>query len=326
MEMCINCFKTVDDPSVSCPHCGYNEGDIPPYPQALPPRTKLLHRYVIGRQIGSGPLAFTYIAWDSQLERCVVIRECFPSDMVRRESDGRGATAYPGKDNVYQEYKKMFLDESLRLAQLSGVPGVVNIYDCFEENSIAYNINEYLTGETLMARINREKKIDWKECLDITLKLLDTLERIHDAGLIHRDISPYTLMLCENSRVVLLDSCLSRNISNAFQLSTATIRIGYAPPEQYNINGHQGTWTDVYGAAATMYHALTGVTPPDAYYRVTRDTLKRPFRLAKIPRRIGTAILNAMNLSVADRTQTPAEFAAELTGKVRVRRRRDRKK
>ena len=95
---------------------------------------------------------------------------------------------------------------------------------------------------------------------------------------------------------------------------TVLYKEGYTAEEQYRSNGDQGPWTDVYSAAATFYKAVTGITPDGAMERRLKDELK-PIRKCgvKIPSRIEKAVMNALNVSSAKRTQTAGQFRDELT-------------
>ncbi len=316
MKMCINCLLMIDDQQMTCPHCGYAEGQNPMDYCHLPPRTRLANnRYIIGRPLGSGGFGVTYIAWDTTLDRRVAIKEYMPGEMAQRPAGTFNVLVNQSSNNYFLEGKRSFMQESIRLAQLGSIPGVVEIYDWFEDNCTAYIVMEYLEGETLLTRLEREEKISPEECVNIITPVLTALERIHAAGLIHRDIAPDNIMLCRDGRVVLIDFGAARHMTTRHSRSLSSIlKIGYAPPEQYHSRSQQGSWTDVYAVGATMYHALTGVIPPDAYTRATNDTLEKPSVYAHIPRHIETAILNAMNVTVEKRTQTTAELAAELTG------------
>ncbi len=325
MKMCINCLLMIDDHLTQCPHCGYTEGVNPMDYCHLPPRTVLNNRYILGRPLGSGGFGVTYIAWDTVLDIRVAIKEYMPGELAQRTAGTVNVMVNQSTTSVFMQGKRSFIDESLRLARLGDIPGVVKIFDCFEDNFTAYIVMEFLEGETLLSRIEREGKMSCEELLPIMVKVLEALEKIHAAGLMHRDIAPDNIMLCRDGRVCLIDFGAARHMTTRHSRSLSTVlKIGYAPAEQYYKDGNQGSWTDVYAVGATMYHALTGVIPTDAYTRANNDTLARPSTYVRIPHDIEVAILNAMNVTVEKRTQTARELADQLTGEEKPRRVHDR--
>lgn len=325
MKMCINCLLMIEDHLTQCPHCGYTEGVNPMDYCHLPPRTVLNNRYILGRPLGSGGFGVTYIAWDTVLDIRVAIKEYMPGELAQRTAGTVNVMVNQSTTSVFMQGKRSFIDESLRLARLGDIPGVVKIFDCFEDNFTAYIVMEFLEGETLLSRIEREGKLSCEELLPIMVKVLEALERIHAAGLMHRDIAPDNIMLCRDGRVCLIDFGAARHMTTRHSRSLSTVlKIGYAPAEQYYKDGNQGSWTDVYAVGATMYHALTGVIPIDAYTRANNDTLAKPSTYAHIPHDIEVAILNAMNVTVEKRTQTARELADQLTGEEKPKRIHDR--
>ena len=153
-----------------------------------------------------------------------------------------------------------------------------------------------------------------EEAMPIVLTVLMALQKVHKEGIIHRDVAPDNIYLLNDGGVKLCDFGASRYATTKYSKSLSVIiKPGYAPEEQYRSRGDQGPWTDVYALAATFYKMLTGVTPEDAMERKAKDNVKRPSKMGvQIPKNIETAIMNAMNVKIADRTQSAMEFEQEL--------------
>ena len=102
--------------------------------------------------------------------------------------------------------------------------------------------------------------------------LLDGLEQVHDAGFLHRDIKPANILLDAAGNPTLIDFGASRAaMAGRSTALTAIFTPGYAAAEQMT-SAKQGPWTDIYGLSATLYHAITGQTPPSAFDRMLDDT------------------------------------------------------
>lgn len=143
---------------------------------------------------------------------------------------------------------------------------------------------------------------------------MKALEQIHEAGIIHRDLSPDNLMLLPDGSVKILDLGAAKDrTQNPGTSSVQVAKGGFSPPELYTQRGGSGTWTDVYALAATLYYSLTGIIPPSAVDRLDKDTLRWDLpQLSALPTPVLAALQNAMTLHVKRRTQTMAVFAAQL--------------
>lgn len=139
----------------------------------------------------------------------------------------------------------------------------MNVYDYFNANNTGYIVMEYLDGENLNQFFRREGPIrEFDRLYTLLRPVMEGLEKIHQAGLIHRDISPSNLMLLKSGKVKLLDFGTVRQISAEGELSlSVALKPGFAPVEQYQSHGRQGPWTDVYALCATIYKLMTGRTP-----------------------------------------------------------------
>ncbi len=317
---CLICKKNSEN--YPCPFCGY-DGSGSENPHYLEPGTPLFSgRYRVGQVVGAGGFGVTYSAWDVNLARRVAVKEYMPGEFSTRMPGHTVLTVYGGeKQQQFEAGMLKFHDESERLAKFTEVPGIVQIYDCFFENNTAYIVMEFLEGETLDERIKREDKIPVSEAIDIMIPVLDALTEVHNEQIIHRDIAPNNIFLTSDGKVKLLDFGAARAATGSHSKSlTVLYKEGFTAEEQYQSNGTQGSWTDVYSAAATLYKAITGNTPDGAMERRFKDKLPAPSKCGiKLPRDIDRAIMNALNVNYKVRTQTAMAFKTELTGQKKVK-------
>ena len=324
---CLGCMKLHSSEEQVCPHCGYVEGTMAKEAYHLTPGTQIHARYTVGRVLGSGGFGITYIGFDSLMDRVVALKEYFPTEFSTRSTGIKGVTIFSGeKEEQFYKGLDKFVDEVKRLVNLEKAPGVVKVYDTFKENNTAYMVMEYLDGENLMERLKREGKIPVEEAVQIMLTVLESLRVIHAEGIIHRDISPDNIFLTRDGQVKLIDFGAARFATTTHSRSlTVIVKEGFAPEEQYRSNGKQGTWTDIYACGATLYKMITGVTPEGAMERREKDELLPPSRLGiKIDKDTETAIMNALNVRIEDRTQTAEDFYNELTSEGKVKRLKNR--
>lgn len=328
-KICLGCIEKYSDQYDVCPHCGYVDGTPPKEAYHLVPGTILHGRYIVGKVIGYGGFGVTYIGYDGVFEHKIAIKEYLPGEFATRSLGMTQVTVYTGdRAEQFQGGIEKFVNEAQRLAKFKSTPGVVSVYDSFKENNTAYIIMEYLDGESLKNRLQREGQISVDESLNIILPILSALKEIHKEGILHRDISPDNIFLCSDGQIKLLDFGAARYATSSHSKSLSVIvKPGYAPQEQYRSKGDQGPWTDVYACAATLYKMITGVTPEDSMERGNKDTLVPPSKLGiKIPKNKENAIMNAMNLQIEDRTQTAEAFEDDLITEDDVKRNRIRMK
>jgi len=335
MKICFGCFEQYDDSFNICPHCGYAEGTEPELATYMRPGAILNERYVIGRALGHGGFSVTYLAWDALLLHKVAIKEYLPSEYATRRPGESRLTIFSGKEGEYFQFgKEKFLDEAKRLSAFQNEDGIVHVYDCFSANETAYLVMEYLDGITLSEYLKKETavspqgRIAPEEAISMLTPVMLSLQRVHDSGMIHRDIAPDNIMLLKDGGVRLIDFGAARHaVHDCGKSMTVIIKDGYSPEEQYNSHGVQGPAADVYALSATLYQMITGITPPGAIERGEylqkhkRDMLPPPSKFNKaVTKTQDTAILNGMALHTQDRTQSVAELYEELTAQTPVRR------
>ena len=329
MKLCLGCMELYDDEYDVCTHCGYIEGTEAEEAYHMQPGSLLQDRYIVGRVLGYGGFGVTYIGWDKEMERKVAIKEYLPSEFSTRMPESTQVTVFSGdKEEQFQSGLDKFVDEARRLAKFHSSNGIIHIFDSFKENNTAYIIMEYLEGETLKERLQREGKLEIEEALSIILPILYSLRDVHEMGIIHRDIAPDNIYLTNekdengNPIVKLLDFGAARFSTTRHSKSLSVlVKAGYSPEEQYRSRGDQGTWTDVYAVSATLYRMITGVIPQDSIERSLKDEVKSPSKLGiKINKSLENAILNGMNIKIENRTQTVDVLIEELESEQTKRR------
>jgi serine/threonine protein kinase len=233
---------------------------------------QMIGRYEIVSVLGQGGFGITYRARDVQLGREVAIKEYLPSALAIRQD---GATVLPRTTKMADDFgwgRDRFVTEGRTLASLHRATAIVHVFDYLEANGTAYIVMELLSGQTLEERIAKDGKLSPEEVDRILWPLLDGLEQVHNAGFLHRDIKPANILLDATGNPTLIDFGASRAaMAGRSTALTAIFTPGYAAAEQMT-SAKQGPWTDIYGLSATLYHAITGRTPPGAFDRMLSDT------------------------------------------------------
>ena len=311
-----------------CPNCGYDQRTLPENALHMRPGSLLSNRYLIGKVLGFGGFGVTYLAWDHVLQQRVAIKEYLPSEFATRAAGKTEVTVFSGnKAQQFADGMRKFVEEAKRLAKFQNEPGIVRIYDSFEANNTAYIVMEFLDGETLDDYLKRVGKVSVEQAIDMLSPVIKSLEAVHKAGVIHRDIAPDNIFLTHDGKVKLIDFGAARYATTSHSRSlTVIIKPGYSPEEQYRSRGEQGPHTDVYALAAVLYRMITGETPPDALERRAylenkkKDTLIPPSKYCKVSKNQENAILNALNIYAESRTSTAEDFLNDLTSTAQIRR------
>jgi len=311
---CMKCMRPTGGTQM-CPYCGHVAGETTLAAHVLRPGTILDGRYILGEPLGQGGFGITYIGRDRNLDIRVAIKEYFPSGYAIRNvetSDSITITDERLRLDI-QKGKDSFLKEARTLAQFKGTPGIVDVLNFFEANDTAYIVMEYLDGETLAHRLKREL-FTADEIFRLMEPVFDTLEKIHQQGVVHRDISPDNIMMLPDGRLKLMDFGAARLMNYSDQRSVSVVlKAGYAPLEQYSTKGEQGPWTDIYALCATIYKSITKITPPDAHDRLMGEEIRWPSELGiPIPIRQEAVLKKGMEIRQKDRIQSIGELQAAL--------------
>jgi serine/threonine protein kinase len=265
---CETCFSRLV-PGETCQYCRGNRSDDAGQTDVLRPGNTLNDKFKIGRLLGRGGFGATYLAWDLNLEVRTAIKEFLPRQLVSRVGGGTEVRPYTGGEAAFNAGLQQFLMEARTLAQFRDHPGIISVLDFFPANGTGYMVMEYLDGTTLDQYFNEAGPLDLSLALQLLVPVADALRACHAVGLVHRDISPDNIFLTSDQRVLVLDFGAARFAVGQQSTNLSVIlKEGYAPFEQYQRNGRQGPWTDIYALTATLYRLLTGELPPPAPDRI----------------------------------------------------------
>ena len=314
---CLNCMSIFNIPegqeknNFRCPYCGFVENTPPKVLSYLRPGVMLNNRYTIGTVIGAGGFGITYRAWDNLLEHIVAIKEYFPKGVVSRNNSVDVYVASAEEREQLRKGKERFLKEARGLARFNQNPTTVAIYDFFEAGGTAYMCMEYLKGKNMKeVYAENNKPLPFEMLLKLGVSMCDALEEVHNAGIIHRDISPDNVFYCDNGTYKLIDfGAMKQKFGNAAESSTVILKQGYAPLEQYSNVGNIGPWTDIYSLGATLYFLSTGQVPLQATDRVIEDTVVPPVNLnPAISTAFSDVIVKALSIRAENRYQNVKAF------------------
>src|ERR671927_803303 len=241
----------------------------------LTPETILQGRYRIVRQLGQGGMGTVYEAIDERLDTAVALKETKFTD---------------------ERLRKQFEREARLLARLHH-PALPRVSDHFSEADGQFLVMQFIPGDDLSEMMNRKRgPFPANQVLTWADQLLDALDYLHtqDPQIVHRDIKPQNLKLTSRGQIVLLDFGLAKGSAGQLTAVTTSASIfgytpNYAPLEQVQGLGTDPR-SDIYSLAATLYHLLTNVKPPDALSRATAlvESRKDPLQPAnEIHRALG---------------------------------------
>lgn len=289
-------------------------GPVVDYVALAPGRT--VGRYEVLEVLGQGGFGITYRVRDTQLDREVAIKEYLPPALAIRQD---GSSVLPRSTEVADDFswgRERFVAEGRTLAKLHDAPSIVKVFDFVEANGTSYMVMELVHGGTLEDRVKADGPLTPAEVGAVLPPLLEGLEKVHEAGYLHRDIKPGNILLSEAGAPTLIDFGAARvAVAGRSSTMTAIFTPGYAAPEQF-ATGKQGPWTDIYGLAATLHHAVTGRAPPSAFDRLLDDTYQplSELELPDYPPVLLAGIDAGLTVRFEDRPQSIAEWRSLLGG------------
>lgn len=295
------------------------------YRHALP-AGEILGDYEIVSVLGAGGFGVTYLVKHRTMGDRFALKEYFPQSLADREGAGTVVVRTHTFEEDYYRGLHGFLEEARIVRRLRGHPNVVHVNTFFEANNTAYMVMEYYAGQPLTAfRRQNGDQLDEATLRRIFNPVLDALEYVHQQGVVHRDLKPDNVFLCEDGRPILLDFGASRIAAAGSTVPmTAVLTPGYAPPEQYISEDsgetilRQGPWSDLYALGATLHMLACGRAPYDAMSRqMNAGQDPQPpahTRLEGYSAAFCAAIDACLRLDQRQRPQSVAQFRALWNG------------
>lgn len=223
------------------------------------------------------------------------------------------------KENLFMtdEYARQFQREANILASLHhpNLPRVGDYFAVLTQGQ--YLIMDYIDGEDLRQRIERQGTLSEKEVILIGASMCEALDYLHtrQPPIIHRDIKPGNIKITPEGHAQLVDFGLAKLMVGGEQTTTGARAMtpGYSPPEQYG-TAPTDARTDIYSLGATLYASLTGIIPEDGLARATGKSDLTPLRELnpKISRKLAVVIETALAVDSDHRYQSANEFKDSL--------------
>jgi serine/threonine protein kinase len=206
-------------------------------------------RYRLRSLLGRGGMGQVWLADDEMLARPVAVKEFNVSD--------------PASGTTSRATRVRALNEARAAARVDH-SGAIKIHDVVKWDGRPWIVMEPLSGRTLAALLSAEGPLSVEQAISVGLGLLDVVQATHRAGIVHRDVKPANVQLCDCGRVVLMDFGIARTLAGGTTVSSGLLAgsPAYISPEQFQC-GEVGPASDLFSLGATLFAAVEGRAPFD---------------------------------------------------------------
>jgi serine/threonine-protein kinase len=268
-----------------------------------PLRVALKGRYEIQREIGQGAFATVYLARDCRHERSVALKVL-------------------NADPTSEAGEIRFIREIRLLAGLQH-PNILPLHDSGHVEALLYYVMPYVSGETLRARMHRERFLSIDAAVAIAREAADALSCAHAQGIIHRDIKPENILL-SGGHAIVADFGIARAIDIAGVRQLTRTGMGgpgtpaYMSPEQLLGDNPLDGRSDIYSLGCVLFEMLTGKPPfagKEGFVKRFTEPAPLPSSLRKeVDPWLDAVVEAALARNASDRYATAAEMVRALNG------------
>ncbi len=271
-------------------------------------------RFEVRDVLGRGGFGIAYLAYDHTRHDSAVVKELAPTGTVRRD-DGRLVLEAMGEATAHR-LRRRFLEEAKTLSRLN-LASVPQVRALGSERGTAFFVTGYYADALSLDRLlARDGRFAEAGVLDLLFQMLETLEAVHERGILHRDVKPSNILLRDGGEALLIDFGAAREWhADLSERQTVLFTPGYAPIEQFSERGRRGPATDLYGLCATAYTLLAGFPPASAMDRVNGVTVLPLLTLRPEMDAVAAAAIEAgLALHYEERPPTAAALRARFSG------------
>jgi serine/threonine protein kinase len=203
------------------------------------------NRYRILREVGSGGMAWVYLAEDNNKDHLVAIKILYPQ--------------FSQDISYVQRFNR-----EAKLASTLTDPHIVRVLDYGADRDIQYLVMEYIEGRDLREMLEKNGPLPWKQTLEIVDQLATALEHAHQHGVVHRDIKPQNMMTTDDGLLKVLDFGIARIPTLPSLTQSGFIGSPYYVSPEQAMGEETDTRSDIYSAGIVLYELLSGTIPFDA--------------------------------------------------------------
>ena len=294
MITCSSCGNKNRDGAKFCKKCGFLLMQPLLVSGPLPPDTVLVNRYKIINLIKTGGMGAVYKAVDFKFNNICAVKELLPPYGTQEEQK-RAALWFKREGKL------------LNRLEHRSLPKVSDYFIC---NGRYYLIMNFIEGEDLEIKLQKNGKLLEDEVVSLARQILEVLDYLHSQKppVVYRDVKPGNIMINNEGRAILIDFGIARVVSEASKTKkTAIGTAGYAPPEQ--CRGKVEPRSDLYALGATMHHLLTGIEPLPFIF----EPLKK--LIPSVSSELNYTVMKSLELDVENRFPSAKEMLGGLTSR-----------
>ncbi len=238
------------------------------------------HALAIGHRLGQyeiidvlavDAVGIEYAALDRDVGKPVTVGEYFPQGLASRQQGGQ---VRPESATAFDLGLRGFLAQARSLAPIHH-PNLIQVRAHLRANDTGYVVTDPCEGTLLAEQVESRGTLPEKELLSILHPVLDALQEMHQAGLVHGRLWPDGIIIRKDGSPLLAGHRATGQApaptwhdSGAMPPLAGGRAPGYAALEEYSHAAEIGPWTDIYALGAIAYRCVTGSAPPDAPGRV----------------------------------------------------------